>query len=61
MVVRTPKNRYVIVVGDKRFKKQKWIAIKYPFLPHPKEDNKHYKIGDSKKEIVYRKEGTKNN
>lgn len=55
-IVRTPKNRYVTVVGDKKFKKSKKNSIKYSILPYPKEDNEHYKIGDSKKEIVFRKE-----
>ena len=55
-IVRTPKNRYVIIVGDKKFKKSKKDSIRYPILPYPKEDNEHYRIGDSKKEIVFRKE-----
>lgn len=54
-IVRTPKNRYVIVVGDKKFKRNKISEIKYPKLPYPKEDNEHYKVGDSKKEIVFRR------
>lgn len=54
-IVRTPKNRYVIVVGDKRFKRNKSKQIKYPKLPYPKDENQNYKIGDSKQEIVYKK------
>lgn len=52
-IVRSPKNRYVIVVGSKLFKKHMRKNIKYDTLPYPKGDNQNYKIGDSKKEIIF--------
>lgn len=52
-IVCSPKNRYVIVVGNKRFKKAMYKALNYPILPYPKGDNQSYKIGDSKPEVVF--------
>jgi len=52
-IVRSPKNRYVIVVGNKRFKKAMYKALNYPILPYPKGDNQNYKVGDSKPEVVF--------
>lgn len=58
-IVRTPKNRYILPVGDKRFKKRATKALKYPVLPYPKGDNKSYSIGDSKPEIVFNRNDVK--
>lgn len=52
-IVRTPKNRYILPVGDKRFKKRATKALKYPVLPYPKANNQNYAIGDSKPEIIF--------
>lgn len=52
-IVRSPKNRYVIVVGNKRFKRAMYKVLNYPILPYPKGDNQSYKIGDSKPEVVF--------
>ena len=44
--VRSPKHRYVIFTGNKRFKKKARKALKYKIQPYPKGDNGSYTLGD---------------
>ena len=37
-----PKHRYIMFVGEKRFKKKMMKELKLPVLPYPKGDNKRY-------------------
>ena len=42
---RSPKHRYVYLVGDKRTKRQMLKELKYPVIPeYPKGDEKHYNV-----------------
>ena len=41
---RSQKHRYVYLVGDKRTKKQMLKELKYPILPYPKGEEKHYDV-----------------
>ena len=42
--IRTSKNRYVLFVGEKRFKRSIAKELKYPILPYPKEVSQRYEI-----------------
>lgn len=46
-VVRTAKHRYIYFCTNNRKLKQTWeSALNYPIEPYPKEENKHYILGE---------------
>ena len=51
--IRSPKHRYVLFVGSKKFKREMKKLLKYPIEKYPKGDNnENYKLGDFLKPIV---------
>lgn len=45
---RSPKHRYIYLVGDKRTKKKMRSELKYPIKPYPKGEEQKYDVNDPK-------------
>lgn len=54
-IVRSAKNRYVYFCAhNKATRKAMKNSLKYPILPYPKEENKHYVLGEYQKQELVR-------
>lgn len=54
-VVRSAKERYIYITGDKSFKKQALKALNYPVKPYPKNESKYYELGSEPTRTIYNK------
>lgn len=51
-LLRTTKYRYIKFIGSKTFKKQARKTLKFDIKPYPKQDTKHYHIGDTEERLI---------
>ena len=51
-LLRTTKYRYIKFIGSKTFKKQARKTLKFEINPYPKQDTKHYHMGDTEERLI---------
>ena len=51
-IIRSPKYRYIMAVGNKRFKKHAKHSLKFKVQSYPKGDEQHYSVGDKEERLI---------